>query len=98
MQGAHQGIYYDDSDVFKVVEGAAYALQITSDPELDAYLDALIAKFAAAQEEDGYLYTRAHDRSGQGARTLRSGALVESARQSRALQHRAHVRSGGRAL
>ena len=57
MEGAHQGIYYDDSDVFKVVEGAAYALQIAPNQELDAYLDALIAKFAAAQEDDGYLYT-----------------------------------------
>ena len=57
MEGKHQGIFYDDSDVFKVVEGAAYALQISPNSELDAYLDALIAKFAAAQEADGYLYT-----------------------------------------
>ena len=57
MEGKHQGIFYDDSDVFKVVEGAAYALQIAPNVELDAYLDALIAKFAAAQEADGYLYT-----------------------------------------
>ena len=57
MEGKHQGIFYDDSDVFKVVEGAGYALQISPNSELDAYLDALIAKFAAAQEADGYLYT-----------------------------------------
>ncbi len=57
MAGAHQGIYFDDSDVFKVVEGAAYALQIAPNAELEAYLDALIDKFAAAQESDGYLYT-----------------------------------------
>ena len=57
MEGAHQGIYFDDSDVFKVVEGAAYALQIAPNAELEAYLDALIDKFAAAQESDGYLYT-----------------------------------------
>ncbi len=57
LPGAHQGIFYDDSDVFKVVEGAAYALQIAPKAELDAYLDDLIAKFAAAQEDDGYLYT-----------------------------------------
>ena len=57
MAGAHQGIYYDDSDVFKVVQGAAYALRLAPNPALDAYLDALIAKFAAAQEDDGYLYT-----------------------------------------
>ena len=57
LAGPHQGIFYDDSDVFKVVEGAAYALQIAPDPELETYLDKLIDKFAAAQEADGYLYT-----------------------------------------
>ena len=57
LPGAHQGIFYDDSDVFKAVEGAAYAMQVAPDPALQAYVDALIAKFAAAQEDDGYLYT-----------------------------------------
>lgn len=52
-----EGIYFNDSDVFKIVEGAAYTLALQYDPELDKYLDELIAKFAAAQEEDGYLYT-----------------------------------------
>ncbi len=57
MEGEFRGIYYDDSDVFKVIEGIAYSLATYPDPELDAYLDGLIAKIAAAQEEDGYLYT-----------------------------------------
>lgn len=57
MEGSHQGIFYDDSDVFKVVEGAAYALQITPNAELEDYLDELIDIFAGAQEADGYLYT-----------------------------------------
>lgn len=57
LPGAHEGIFYDDSDVFKVVEGAAYALQVAPDAALEAYVDSLIAKFAAAQEADGYLYT-----------------------------------------
>ncbi|MBM4089103.1 MAG: glycoside hydrolase family 127 protein, partial [Planctomycetes bacterium] len=52
-----QGIYFNDSDVYKIVEGASYTLALRPDAELDAYLDELIAKFAAAQEEDGYLYT-----------------------------------------
>jgi len=56
-QGKFRGIYFNDSDVFKVIEGAAYALSIRPDPELDKYLDDLIAKIAAAQEPDGYLYT-----------------------------------------
>ena len=48
---------FDDSDVFKVIEGASYSLRVHPDPELDQYLDDLIAKIAAAQEEDGYLYS-----------------------------------------
>lgn len=57
MTGKFEGIFFNDSDVFKVVEGAAYCLTLHPDPALDAYLDDLIAKFAAAQEPDGYLYT-----------------------------------------
>ncbi len=57
MEGAHEGIFFNDSDVFKVVEGAAYALQIAPNAQLETYLDDLIDKFAAAQEADGYLYT-----------------------------------------
>ena len=56
-EGEFKGIFFDDSDVFKVIEGASYALSLHPDPALDAYLDDLIAKIAGAQEEDGYLYT-----------------------------------------
>jgi len=55
--GPFKGIPFDDSDVFKIVEGAAYTLATHPDPALDVYLDGLIAKIAAAQEPDGYLYT-----------------------------------------
>ncbi len=55
--GSHQGRRYNDSDVFKIVEGAAYTLHPQPDPGLETYLDGLIAKIAAAQEDDGYLYT-----------------------------------------
>jgi DUF1680 family protein len=48
---------FDDSDVYKIIEGASYSLKVHPDPELDKYLDELIAKIVAAQEEDGYLYT-----------------------------------------
>ncbi|MCB2220456.1 MAG: glycoside hydrolase family 127 protein [Bacteroidetes bacterium] len=48
---------FDDSDVFKIIEGASYSLMIKPDPHLEAYLDSLITKIAAAQEPDGYLYT-----------------------------------------
>ena len=56
-EGEHQGHRYNDSDVFKVIEGAAYSLSIHYDKGLDEYLDSLIFKIAAAQEDDGYLYT-----------------------------------------
>ncbi|PYR54690.1 MAG: six-hairpin glycosidase [Acidobacteria bacterium] len=40
----------------KVIEGASYTLNVVPDPKLDAYVDSLIEKIAAAQEPDGYLY------------------------------------------
>jgi uncharacterized protein len=56
--GKFQTIYpFDDSDVFKIIEGASFSLQTFPDPRLDAYLDTLINKIGLAQEDDGYLYT-----------------------------------------
>ena len=52
-----KGIPYDDSDVFKVIEGAAYILATHPDKALEAQIDAVIADIAKAQEPDGYLYT-----------------------------------------
>lgn len=57
MPGPHAGYHFNDSDVFKVIEGAAYALQVQHDPDLEAYVDTIIEKIAGAQEADGYLYT-----------------------------------------
>jgi DUF1680 family protein len=48
---------FDDSDVYKIIEGPSYSLKVYPDPELEKYLDELIAKIGAAQEDDGYLYT-----------------------------------------
>ena len=48
---------FDDSDVYKVIEAASYALATHADPKLEKYVDGLVAKIAAAQEPDGYLYT-----------------------------------------
>lgn len=56
--GKFQTLYpFDDSDVFKIIEGASYSLQTFPDPKLEAYLDTLIWKIGLAQEDDGYLYT-----------------------------------------
>lgn len=48
---------FNDSDVYKIIEGAAYSLSLQADPQMDRYLDDLIAYIAGAQEESGYLYT-----------------------------------------
>ncbi len=48
---------FDDTDIYKVIEGASYTLSVQYDAKLDAYIDSLIVKIAAAQEPDGYLYT-----------------------------------------
>ena len=57
-QGRFCSVYaFDDSDVYKSIEGAAYALQRRPDKKLEARIDSLIAKIGAAQEPDGYLDT-----------------------------------------
>ena len=48
---------FDDTDLYKAIEGASYSLQTKRNPVLEKYLDSLIADIAAAQEPDGYLYT-----------------------------------------
>jgi uncharacterized protein len=48
---------FDDSDVYKIIEGAAYSLSVHPDPDLEKYVDDIIAKIAKAQEPDGYIYT-----------------------------------------
>ncbi len=58
QEGQFCSLYpFDDSDVYKAIEAASYALAIGPDPALDQRLDGLIAKVAASQEPDGYLYT-----------------------------------------
>jgi DUF1680 family protein len=48
---------FDDTDIYKTIEGASYSLAVHPDPALAAYLDSLIGLIARAQEGDGYLYT-----------------------------------------
>ena len=52
-----KGYSFDDTDVYKTIEGAAYVLQTYPDKKLEAYIDSVLAIVAAAQEPDGYLYT-----------------------------------------
>lgn len=57
MDGPHQGRRFNDTDVYKVLEGVAYSLAVHPDDELEKHADSLIAIIALAQEEDGYLMT-----------------------------------------
>ncbi|MCK4337785.1 MAG: glycoside hydrolase family 127 protein, partial [Candidatus Aminicenantes bacterium] len=67
-KGEQKGLYpFDDTDIYKTIEGASYALMLHPDPELEKYLDDLIRLISAAQEDDGYLYT---------ARTNRADRLI----------------------
>jgi hypothetical protein len=53
----HEGIYYDDSDVYKALEAIAYSLKNHPDPTLEKKADEWIDKISAAQLPDGYLNT-----------------------------------------
>ncbi len=57
IKGKYKGERYNDTDVYKPIEGAACSLMVHPDPALDRALDEVIAKIAAAQEPDGYLFT-----------------------------------------
>ena len=56
-EGKHEGFLYNDSDLYKVIEGAAYTLASERDPRLEARIDEIIDLIALAQQEDGYLNT-----------------------------------------
>lgn len=48
---------FDDTDIYKIIEGASYSLQTFPDSALEARIDTLIRYIGKAQEPDGYLYT-----------------------------------------
>ena len=51
------GFSFDDTDVYKTIEGASYVLQTYPDEKLKVYIDSVLDVVGAAQEPDGYLYT-----------------------------------------
>jgi len=57
MEGKLSQFTFDDTDVYKVIEGASYAMQVKKDPALEHYIDSLITIIGKAQEKDGYLFT-----------------------------------------
>src|SRR3954464_9679623 len=48
---------FDDTDIYKTIEGASFSLSLFPDKKLELYIDSLVTKIKAAQEPDGYLYT-----------------------------------------
>ena len=56
-EGEHSGIFFDDSDVYKALEGIAYSLINHPDEALERKADEWIDKMAAAQQPDGYINT-----------------------------------------
>ncbi|HEV2482913.1 MAG TPA: glycoside hydrolase family 127 protein [Puia sp.] len=62
MAAVHKGKFctkfpFDDTDIYKTIEGASYSLAVHPDPALRRYVDSLITIVGKAQEPDGYLYT-----------------------------------------
>ena len=55
--GSHSGIFFDDSDVYKAMEGMAYSLVVKPDDALEAKLDEWVDNIAGAQQDDGYINT-----------------------------------------
>ena len=85
--GSFRGIFFDDSDVYKVMEGAAYIQAAHPNPELEGYMTWLIGQMAKAQEPDGYLYTArllGNDR-------MRPTARWEALRWSHELYNQGHM-------
>ncbi len=58
MEGSTKGeMPFDDTDLYKIIEGASYSLSTIYDSELDSYLDSIINIISIGQEDDGYLTT-----------------------------------------
>ncbi len=51
------GYSFDDTDVYKTIEGASYLLQTYPDKKLKKYIDSVLVVVSSAQEPDGYLFT-----------------------------------------
>ena len=55
-QGGFEGVFFDDADIYKVLEGVSYVLMGGADAQLERQADEIIDIICAAQQEDGYLY------------------------------------------
>ncbi|HEY0742072.1 MAG TPA: beta-L-arabinofuranosidase domain-containing protein, partial [Chryseosolibacter sp.] len=94
MAAAREGKFctvypFDDTDIYKTIEGASYSLKVHPDPKLEAYVDTLIMLIKSAQEPDGYLYT---------ARTinpLKVGSMVGAERWVKEREHSHELYNAG---
>lgn len=57
VDGKFNGLFYDDSDVYKMLEGVAYTLMIKPDKKLEQKIDSFISLIVGAQQPDGYIST-----------------------------------------
>jgi DUF1680 family protein len=57
IEGTYQGIFFNDSDIYKWLEAAAWNLATDDDPALGQLVDQAISEVEAAQQPDGYLNT-----------------------------------------
>src|SRR3989304_10545246 len=93
-KGPYKGkMPFDDTDLYKIIEGASYSLISRPNPELDAYLDSIIAITMIGQESDGYITTWfTIDRQKPPARWVRPSATRwENERISHELYNSGHL-------
>lgn len=86
-EGKFVAPYFNDSDAYKVIEGASYVLMLQKNEKLETYMDTLIERIGAAQEPDGYLYT---PRSIYVRAKNKAGHFTPTGREKRWSDHREH--------
>jgi DUF1680 family protein len=93
MEGDYEGVMpFDDTDVYKIIEGASYSMTIHPDRKLDKYIDDILVKVAAAQEDDGYLCTwKTLDPTKTPARWVRPGPRWYNLGSSHELYNAGHM-------
>jgi DUF1680 family protein len=93
MEGKYEGqMPFDDTDVYKIIEGASYSLTIHPDKVLEKYIDEIIELIAAAQEDDGYLTTwKTIDPNTTPARWVRPGPRWYNLAASHELYNAGHM-------
>ena len=94
MPGEFRGIFFDDSDVYKVIEGASYSLAVHPDAKLDAYLDGVDREDRRRAGARRISLHRPHAQSRQSSGRLGQTPLGKRARKPRDLQPGPFVRSG----